>query len=288
MNPIAAADPSFRRVPASRGLAWWGLGWRGFLRAPWAWLGMSLALIFASVVLAQISHVLAQWLTMPLFALGAMFASELDRRWNRARSITPEGLAVEADNEGALGDSSRRWAGRIGPLLLASLIVLLLLAALTLLLALLVGTLLGIGLMRLGSFAALLQASPSAAMAGLAAGAGMVWFVGVLILVSLFLASVVFWFVGTLVSLGGMRAWPAVRLSARAALGNLGALFVFSLLLVPVAILATIPLGLGWLLLPPVLSAASYASYDDVFGGEAPTGPSAGTPSRPPAGLPRG
>jgi hypothetical protein len=40
---------------------------------------------------------------------------------------------------------------------------------------------------------------------------------------------------------------------------------VYGVLLFVFAVLATIPLGLGWLVLGPVVTASVYASYRDVF-----------------------
>ncbi len=267
-------DLPYRCVPASRGLAWWGQGWRSFLRAPWAWVGLSVLLLVGSMLLhllPLLGGLVAQWLAMPLFTLGAVFASVLRRRWQRARSITPEGLAAEADNEGALGESSQQWGARIGPLLLASLLVLIAAGALVLLLGLLLAALFGVGLLRLESIGHMMAASPAAVLAGVGMGAGALLLAALVVLLALFVCSVAFWFVGTLVALGGVAPWDAVRLSVRAAFANLGALVVFSILLIPFSVLAMIPMGLGLLVLLPVISGASYASYDDVFAAGAPS-----------------
>lgn len=268
MNASVVLSLPYRRVGAGRGMAWWGQGWRSFMHAPLAWLGMSAALLVGAMILQvlPLGGALAQWLTMPLFTLGAVFASVLRRRWLRARSITPQGLAVEADNDGALGDSSRQWSTRIGALLLASLLVLLCMGMLLLVFGVLMAAVLGISLLKLQTVAHLMASSPEAAFASVGLGAGTLLVAVLLILATLFFASVAFWFVGTLVALGGLSAWAAVRLSVRAALANVGALLVFSLLLIPFSIAAMIPMGLGLLVLLPVISGASYASYDDVFG----------------------
>ena len=70
-----ASELSFRHVPASHGASWWAQGWRSFLRAPWAWVGMSLALIVGSVILHMfpMGGAVAQWLSMPVFTLGAEY-----------------------------------------------------------------------------------------------------------------------------------------------------------------------------------------------------------------------
>ncbi|MDE2121140.1 MAG: hypothetical protein KGJ64_10640 [Betaproteobacteria bacterium] len=268
MTSSAAADLHFRHVPASRGVAWWGEGWRNFLRAPWVWLGLSLLLLLLTMLLHMfpLGGVLVQWLNLPLFALGAVFASVLQRRWRYQSGITPPGQTTEADNEGAFGESSRRWGSRLGPLMLASLLVLLLITAAVVLLMVVLGVVFGVGLLDPQAIEHMFQGSPGEMMAGMGMRIGMMLGLALLVLLLLFVASALFWFVGTLVALGGLGPWHAVRLSARAGLRNLGALVVFSLLLVPFGILAMIPMGLGLLVLLPVLSGASYASFDDVFG----------------------
>ena len=259
---------SFRHVPASRGIAWWGEGWRSFLRAPWVWLGLSLGLFLISILLHlfPLGGLLTQWLNMPLFALGAVFASVLHHRWRYQSGITPPGQRAEADNEGALGESSRQWGARLGSLMLASLLVLLFVGLGIFVLVLLLGVSFGFGLFSPVALEHMFRGSPGVMMAGMGMRLGLVMGMGMVVLGLLFVASALFWFVGTLVALGGAGPWDAIRLSTRAALNNLGALLMFSLLLVPFGILAMIPMGLGLLVLLPVLSGASYASYDDVFG----------------------
>ena len=268
MNQPCVSNLPFRHVPASRGVTWWGDGWRSFLRAPWAWLGLSLAFLAVTLVLQTLpmSGLLTQWLNLPLLALGAVFASVLQRRWWRARSITPVGLAADPDNEGALGESSRHWASRMGPLLVASLLVIALVVLAGLVVVLLAGGLFGFGLMRPQALEQLFREPAMAMAAGMGLRIGVGLLIGLLVLLVLFLASTLLWFVGTLVALGGVGPWDAIGLSVRAALHNIGALMVFTLLLIPFGILAMIPMGLGLLVLLPVLSGASYASFDDVFG----------------------
>ena len=43
-------------------------------------------------------------------------------------------------------------------------------------------------------------------------------------------------------------------------------MLVYSLLGLVFAIVASIPLGLGWLVLAPMFAASIYASYKDIFG----------------------
>ena len=257
---------AFRHVPAGHALDWWAEGWRAFRRAPLAWLGLSVALlvVLALASVLPLGGLLRQGLLAPLFALGAVFAALLQRRWRGAPRDLPAELIAEVTNDGAFDESARLWRARIKPLLLASILVVLLGGVFGIAFVALAATLLGVGLAGVGALGAL--AGSAGLLAGAGAMAGAMATLTLLGLVALVVVSVAFWFVGTLVTLGGADAWEAIVLSLRAALANLGALALFSLLLVPATMLALLPKGLGLLVLLPVLSAASYASFDDVFG----------------------
>ncbi len=257
---------TYRRVGAGRALHWWAEGWRGFRRAPMAWVGMSVALLVVLALLGMLplGRLLAQWLSVPLFALGAVYAALLQRRSRAAQRVLPDELAAEAATDGTFDASARLWRGRVGTLLLASLLVLLLGGLFSIAFVVLGASALGVGLAGIGALGVLGGGVGLVAGAGAMAG-GMAGLM-LLGLVALFVVNIAFWFVGTLVVLGGAGPWDAVWLSLHAALANLGALALFSLLLLPVALVALVPMGLGLLVLLPVLSAASYASFDDVFG----------------------
>ena len=147
----------FRRVSASRALHWWAEGWRGFRRAPMAWVGLSVALLVALALLGMLpfGRLLAQWLSVPLFALGAVYAALLQRRARDVQRVLPEVLVEEARTDGVFDDSARLWRRRIGPLLLASLFVLLLGGAFSVAFVVLSAAALGVGLAGFGALGAL-------------------------------------------------------------------------------------------------------------------------------------
>jgi len=90
--------------------------------------------------------------------------------------------------------------------------------------------------------------------------------------VSLFavLLAMLFWFAPTLVVLHPeVGVMEALGLSFRACLRNVLPFLLYGVVLFVLAIVATIPLMLGWLVLWPVLIGSIYASYKDIFlGGE--------------------
>ena len=56
-----------------------------------------------------------------------------------------------------------------------------------------------------------------------------------------------------------------MKTSFRACWINMLPMLVYSLLGLAFAIVASIPFGLGWLVLGPVFAASVYASYKDIF-----------------------
>jgi uncharacterized membrane protein len=264
-------EPSFRRVPAGAGLRWWAEGWRAFTQAPLPWVGLALGFFVLMWLLGRfpLGGLLSQWLSLPLLALGVIFAAALRRRLGQARTITPGGMPLEPDNEGALGASSRVWTQRISPLLLASLLVLAIGGVVGAVIVIGLGALFGIGPTSLGAFARMM--TPGMGMAaGMGAMVGSIMTLMLLLLLVLYLLNVAFWFVNTLVALGGVSPWNAVKLSVRAGFANLAPITLFTVLLLPISLLAMLPMGLGLLVLFPVLSGASAASYFDVFGTDTP------------------
>ena len=57
-----------------------------------------------------------------------------------------------------------------------------------------------------------------------------------------------------------------MKASFAACLRNVPPFLVYGLLGVAFAVVASIPLGLGWLVLLPVYAATTYTSYKDIFG----------------------
>lgn len=263
---IDTTFPSFRCVPAGRALAWWGEGWRSFLRAPVAWISLAFAWLVVMIVLRVLPFggVLSNWLGLPLLTLGAVFAALLRGRERSGDAIeVSTGGAPGRGEDGALGNATARWKSRFWPLAQVSVLVLLLTFACVLLFLLAFGALFGFGMSGMRAWESMSGFGVAAGMGMAAGGAFMLVLAG---LCALFGLNVAFWFVGTLVAIGGVRPWDAIRLSVRAGFANLGALVVFTLLLVPIGLVAMVPMGLGLLVLLPVLSGASYASYEDVFG----------------------
>jgi uncharacterized membrane protein len=103
----------------------------------------------------------------------------------------------------------------------------------------------------------------AAAIAGIS-GAALFGALIALVIGALFLLA--WWFAPALVTLNRAPPVEALKASFAASLANLGALTVFGLIGIGLAIVATLPMGLGWLVLAPVGVGAGYASWREVFG----------------------
>jgi len=77
--------------------------------------------------------------------------------------------------------------------------------------------------------------------------------------------SMAMWFAAPLVLFAGVAPIEAMKISFKAVLANWLPALVFGLLVIVLGVVASIPLLLGWLLLMPVLFAAMYVSYKEVF-----------------------
>ena len=97
-----------------------------------------------------------------------------------------------------------------------------------------------------------------------AAGLGMVMML-VFFVVGIVLG-MAFWFAPGLVILGGMAPIDAIKASFAGSLKNIVPFILYTVIYFVAAIVATIPFGLGWLALMPLLMITIYVSYRDIYG----------------------
>ncbi len=93
-------------------------------------------------------------------------------------------------------------------------------------------------------------------------GAGLAILLGLTLFSLLMMAM---WFAPMLVYFNNATPVEAMKLSLRAFIANFGAMLVYGMAFIMLAILASIPMMLGWLVLLPVMLTSSYASYCDIF-----------------------
>jgi uncharacterized membrane protein len=90
--------------------------------------------------------------------------------------------------------------------------------------------------------------------------------VGLLLFLALLLPLIMaIWFAPALVILRGVEPVAALRLSFDGCMKNMLPFLVYGAIGLLLAIVATIPFGLGWLVLGPMTTASIYAGYCDIF-----------------------
>jgi uncharacterized membrane protein len=95
---------------------------------------------------------------------------------------------------------------------------------------------------------------------------GMTFVLAMLIMTALLLPVVMaVWLAAPLVVFHEQGALDAMKGSFMGCLKNILAFLVYGVVLFGFSIVATLPLGLGWLVLGPVLAASIYASYRDIY-----------------------
>jgi hypothetical protein len=233
-----------RNVPADHGVAWYREAWRLFKLSPGVWIGIWAAFT-GIVILVSIPPVIGGLIVgvmTPLLVGGTMIA---------ARNADREGGARFTDLFAA-------FTGRAGTLLLIGLLQL----ALTFIAGILIVMVGGIyvGSMFAGSmsdpnFDQMFSADVMVPMAVLGVVAALI-FVPITNAV---------WLASGLAALEGASALDALRRAFSATYRNLLPLLVFVLVTIALAVVATIPLALGWLVLGPVILCAIYAQYKDLF-----------------------
>jgi len=239
-----------RTVGADRGVAWWSEAWRLFTPAAGVWILIIILLIVLNMVLTLVplvGHVIGQ-LLFPIFAGGLMLGC---RAIDRGEPLT-------------VGHLFAGFGTRTGPLFLVGLIY----TGIAVAIALLV---FGVLLMFFGGAIVsqlwhLQDLQDPWALASMFGSVLLAICVGLLVFLLLYLPLVMaVWFAPALVVLRGIEPLDAMRLSFNGCLRNFVPFLVYSLVGLLLAIVATIPLMLGWLVLGPVTIASLYTSYCDIY-----------------------
>ncbi len=229
-------------VPAGNGWQWIAQGWSLFMRQPAMWILVTIAAfaLFFVLGLIPIAGFFASSLLWPVFWAGFAIACR----------------DLERGGELRFRHAFAGFRNRPGRLVAIGAIVLAAMIAIFAVAALLAG--LGVGAM----FNSVLLGRPDPAFAG-GGLAVLLWMLIVLGLsIPVYMAG---WFAPALVALQGLAVGDALKASLRASLKNILPFLLYGAVLFAFAIVASIPLGLGWLAFGPVLIASVYASYRDIF-----------------------
>lgn len=236
-------------LDASRGLQWWSgaiTGLFGTTGQLGTWVLMALAYIVLSLML-HLVPVLGFLASLPLnfvFAGGLLLAAS-----RTARAEVPP-----------FADLFAGFGPRAGPLLSGGILVFLACMAVFLVM-LMVGAWAVISAIVGGVLDTMTLPDPAAWGIGLGTAGALL-----LCLLALVPISMAAWLAPALIMLRGTAPLDALRLSLSACQRNLGALTVYGLVGILFAIAATLLLGLGWLVVVPLIFLSTYAAYQDIFG----------------------
>jgi uncharacterized membrane protein len=243
-NPsLQTPAPAFRRVDSDHGVQWWSTSWQWLFNRGGVivWIVMCVIAIVIATVLHAVPVIgwMAAQVAWFVFGGGLMLAAR-----KTDRGSVP-----------AVGDLFSGFGPPLGPLAIGG--VLLMVAML------LIGgaaTVAGIGAVTGAIYGALI--GNFALLAGLGAVSLLVALIALVVLIPVFMAA---WLSPALIVLRQMPPVEALKASLSACWDNLGPLTVYGLLWIAFAILATILLGLGWLILGPLMVLSTYAAYQDLF-----------------------
>lgn len=236
-----------RAVGVGRGASWWGEAWRLFTPAVGVWLLTALVVIVITLVGALIPAVgwLAIHVLSPVFMGGLMLGCR----------------ALDRGNPLTLGHLFAGFSQSTGPLVVLGLIFTGLMVLITLIVVGMMVAVFGVSIFEM------LTGSIDASQTGVAFGSVVIAvLLGFLFLLLLLLPLVMaVWFAPALVMLGGLSPGAAMKASFNGCLRNCVPFLVYAVIGLPLAIVASIPFFLGWLVLGPVTVATVYASYCDIF-----------------------
>ena len=229
-----AAEPN--TVDVGRGFAWLGEGWQLFRQAPLVWIAICVLTLVAIGILSTVPIIgqLATSLLTVLIAGGLMLGF---RDMDRGQDLTVMHMIAGTQNH-------LQPLLTIGALYLAGIFL----------------TIVTLGLTIGGSIFAVLTGTLQAEMAATSVILALL-LIGV-ILIPLGMAV---WFAPVLATLHDVPAIEAMKTSFRGCLRNWLAFLVYGIVVFILAMIATMPVGLGWLILMPVLAGSVYAAYKDIF-----------------------
>ena len=235
--------PAFRQVHSGHGVEWWSSAWRLLFHcnAAGAWIVMCLVM-FVIVMILSAFHVIGTiagqvaWFTL---GGGLMLAARK----------TEQGTAPP------FGDLFAGFGPPLGPLAIGGVLV-----GVAVMLVQVGAAVAGLGAV-VGAFYGAMTGN-LALLVGLGASTLAVLVIALLLLLPVFMAA---WLAPALIVFRQAPPVEALKASLAACWANAGALTVYGLLWIAFAIATVFTLGIGWLVLWPLMVLSTYAAYRDLF-----------------------
>jgi hypothetical protein len=228
-----------RAVGAGQGWTWIAEGFGLFRKAPGIWIALVVILFVILVVLAFIPLLgaVATFLVVPVFVGGLLLGCQ----------------ALQGGGELEIAHLFAGFKAHTGNLIVLGALAIAGWIIVMLPVVMIVGT---------GAVLAVLRGDA----AGVAALGGSVMLASLVALALSIPIYMALWFAPALVVLRGLAPIEAIKESFFGCLKNILPFLVYSIVLMVLGIVASIPLGLGWLVLGPILIASVYTSYRDIYG----------------------
>ncbi len=229
-------------VAAGHGLAWIAKGWWHFKQAPIAWILVMIIWVVLTfgVSLIPILGPLAVNILAPVLIAGLM-------------------IGCYEQDEGGDFTVSHLFAGfanNTGQTVMVGVFYLLFFIVIFIAFA----------AIMFGNIAQMASAQPADPEAMAMMMFSPSFWIGLLITSLLFVPVLMaYLFAPALVVLNDMSAWEAMKASFMGCLKNMLPLFIYSLAAMALMILGTIPIGLGLLIVSPILISAIYSAYRDIY-----------------------
>ena len=230
--------PGGQSRPAGNGWTWIAEGWELFKRQPAMWIGIVLLafVIFLGAAFVPVVGNLAMTLFGPVFAAGIMVGCK----------------ALDSGQDLELAHLFAGFRERTGTLIGVGALYL----AATIAVVVVVSLVMGVGMMTMMG-----GGDPQAA-----AALGITFVLAMLVMLALLIPVVMaVWLAAPLVVFHDHGAIDAMKGSFAGCLKNVLPFLLYGVVLAVLSILASLPLGLGWLILGPVFVASIYASYRDIY-----------------------
>lgn len=237
--------PEGKSIDVGRAVSWFGRGFELFKRSPGIWVVSVIILFLIMVVIGLVPFLgnLATSLLYPVFGGGLMIGCH----------------AVANDEDLEIEHLFAGFKDKFGPLLMVGVFYLIGMIGIVV-----VAGILGVAVVGSAGMGALLGGNQAGAVFGAGLGFGLLLVVLVAVALSIPLAMAL-WFAPALVVFHGLTPVEAMKSSFRGCLKNIVPFLVYGIVYFVLAIVASIPLFLGWLVLVPVVIASIYAGYRDIY-----------------------
>ena len=239
-----AGDGTLNEEPnslgAGRGSGWWSGGWSLFREAMGLWIGISITYLVLIVVLSMIP-ILGQMITYflaPILMGGLMLGCR----------------DLESGNGLSFGHLIAGFQKNFSQLVLVGVLYLVGVV--------LIGIIIVVAVFGGSLSAATVSGSDPAAAASAVRSLLLAILLGMALIVPLLMAT---WYAPALTIINDVPAIQAMKLSFKGCLRNIVPFLIYGLVGVVLAIIASIPLALGWLLLFPTMICSTYVSYREIF-----------------------